>query len=243
MAVRNLPEEEHLRKDLREVRNNLKRVIAEFDDSGLDINNLYMALRHQYSVIARLEDELDKVPTDDDLITEMETSAETEYSKIDHKEYTTIPTVFYNKLVNRCDRLAAKLSRVNILKELSHVNRLLGQNAGQQVQMEELRAKTEHIRIETHAAILQAMKDIFYLALRRMGKTDAELQTLAREMMRIEKDYPIIQEDYSKIKSRLFGQPEDVPRMIEARYEVMDDNVSRLNDIANSSVTRRAKRR
>ena len=58
MAKRNLPEEETIRKDLRQVRDDLKRKIQHFEDSGLEIDNLVTALRHQYSILARLEDEL-----------------------------------------------------------------------------------------------------------------------------------------------------------------------------------------
>lgn len=243
MAVRNLPEEKELRKNLREVRDNLKKLISAFDDDGLEVDNLHMAIRHQYSVMARLEEELDTIPSDESLVEELEALATSKYDKIAHKEYTTIPTVEYNKMLNLNKRLEAKLNRVTILRELARVNRLLGQQAGQQALMDEQRAKTEHIKIETHAAVLQAMKDIFYLALRRLGKPDSELQALAREMMRIERDYPIIQEDYKRIKSRLFGMPEDVPKQLEAEYEIIDDPITELNRLANEGPVRKAKKR
>ena len=242
MAKRNLPEEETIRKDLRQVRDDLKRKIQHFEDSGLEIDNLVTALRHQYSILARLEDELEKVPSDEELIASLE-CCESDYDVDAHKEYTRVPIRDFNKLLTQIKRLEAKQNRVAILGELARVNRLFGQNAVAQVQMDEIRAKTEYIKIETHAAMLLAMKDIFYLAMRRMGFTDDQLRALARETMRIEKDYPIIQEDYSRIKARLFGEPDTVPLLLEADYQVLPDSIGDLNDVVNRVPVRKAKHR
>ena len=242
LAKRNLPEEETIRKDLRQVRDDLKRKIQHFEDSGLEIDNLVTALRHQYSILARLEDELEKVPTDEELLERLD-CCESEWDDDVHRKYTRVPTRDFNKLLNQLKRLEAKQNRVAILVELARVNRLFGQNAVAQVQMDEIRAKTEYIKIETHAAMLLAMKDIFYLAMRRMGFTDDQLRALARETMRIEKDYPIIQEDYSRIKARLFGEPENVPTLLEADYQVLPDSIEDLNDVVNRVSVRKAKHR
>ena len=40
LAKRNLPEEETIRKDLRQVRDDLKRKIQHFEDSGLELITL-----------------------------------------------------------------------------------------------------------------------------------------------------------------------------------------------------------
>jgi hypothetical protein len=231
MAVRNLPEEQELRECLRKSRDNFKRIVAQFDDDELEKDNLNSAIMHQYSILARLEYEFENVPSDEELVAQLD-NADTYYDKDEHKEYTTIETRALSKLRSRLERLEAKLNRVTILGELSRVNRMLGQQAGQQAQMDEIKAKTEHIKIETHAAVLKALKDIFYLALRRLGYSDGDLRNLAKEMIRIEKDYPIIQEDFSKIRSRLFATPDEVPKMLEADYRVLDD-VQSMNELVN----------
>jgi len=231
MAVRNLPEEQELRECLRKSRDNFKRIVAQFDDDELEKDNLNSAIMHQYSILARLESEFETVPSDEELVAQLD-NADTYYDKDEHKEYTTIETRTLSKLRSRLERLEAKLNRVTILGELSRVNRMLGQQAGQQAQMDEIKAKTEHIKIETHAAVLKALKDIFYLALRRLGYSDGDLRNLAKEMIRIEKDYPIIQEDFSKIRSRLFATPDEVPKMLEADYRVLDD-VQSMNELVN----------
>lgn len=235
LGTRNTVEEQELREKLREVRNALKRQIKEFTDEDLRTDNLTGAIAHQWSVVGRLEAEFDAVPPDDELMETLLATAETQYDKFTKQEFTTIPSREYQALLNRVARLEAKCSRASILGELRKANRTLGQQQGEAAKIEEIKARTEYIKIESHAAVLSAMKDIFYLALRKLGYTDEDLKRLAKELKRIEKDYPIIQEDYARIKGRLFGEPETVHLTLqEAEYELIErdtNGMERINEL------------
>ena len=64
-------------------------------------------------MIGRLEEELDKVPRDEDLELALDEFVYTDYEQ--KPAMTHIPESTYNKLLNRLKRLEAKVSRVDIL--------------------------------------------------------------------------------------------------------------------------------
>jgi hypothetical protein len=240
MGKHNLPEEAEIRKKFRDLRERLKKQIESYDESEFELKETTDAIKYQYGILARLEEELEKVPRDEDLELELEEFTETEYEG--KKAYTRIPEKTYNKLLRRLERLEAKLNRVTILNDLGRNARLLTQNITAQATIEESRANTKRIEIETHHASLLQLTKIFYLALRKRGFTDDEIASVAKELKRIQKDYPLIQTDFDQMKQLLFAQPEEIPNVIDADYEEVDDKLAEVNATLNKKAKRGRKK-
>ncbi len=233
-----MPEEQVARDRLRKARNNLLQQIKNYEDSDFPTDEAKKSVHHAWSLISRLEEELDKVPLDEDLLLDLAEKITTHYNLIEKKEFTTIPTRDYNKLMNRLERLEAKCSRVSILDLLTKANRKLGQQMLEGLKMETEKARVEYIEISVHAAVLSCFKDVLYISLRRLGYTDADMKLLAKEMKRIEKDYPLLEEDKESIMKRLFGEPSEV---IDVAYEPMPDGDDLLKKV-NAEVSGKRRR-
>jgi hypothetical protein len=231
-----LPEEAEIRANFRKLREDLKRKIKDFEESDLSKTEVEDAICLEYNVLARLEEELEKIPRDEELELELEEFTESEFEG--KKEYTRIPTTTYNKLLNRLSRLEAKTERVKVLDLIGKHSRALTQNITSQAQIDELRASAKKIEIETHHASLMQLVKVFFLTLRKLGYTDDEIKRVAREQKRLQKDYPLIQNDYESLKRVFYAEPEELPQIIDAEYEEVDDKLADVNATISKKPTR-----
>ena len=236
MSKRLLPEEKEISAYFRKLRDKLKQQISAYDDYELDTREATSAIKYQYGVLARIEEELEKVPLDEDLLMELEEFTEQEFEG--KLAYTRIPTRTYDKLLNRLERLEAKVSRVSILEKLGKNARLLTQNITNQVQIEESKANTRRIELETHQATLMQLVKVFFLTLRKLGYSDEEIKKIAKEQKRLQKEYPLIQNDYDSLKRIFYAQPEELPAAIDAEYEEVDDRLAEANALLKKKPTR-----
>ena len=232
MGRNNLPEEQDARDLFREVRDKLKKQFKDLDDLELKTDDATTAIKYHYGIVARLEDELDKVPKDEELLLSLAENVEEVW---DGKQCNKIISKRdYDKLINTIERLEAKLDRVTILDKLGRHARLLTQNIVSQGQLEELSANTKRIELSMHQASLHALSKMFYLALRKLGYTDEEIVKVAKELKRLEKDFPLIETDYENMRKMLFARPEQIPETIDADYEEVDDEIENLNNMVYS---------
>jgi type I site-specific restriction-modification system R (restriction) subunit len=229
-----LPEEAEIRQQFRQLREELKKKIKDFDDSELKTDDISSAIQYQYGLLARMEAELDKVPEDEQLELELENYVEVD---MENPAFTRIPTATYNKLTNKVKRLEAKVSRVDILTRLQQGARLLSQNIVSQGQLEELSANTKRIELTTHQATLLSLMQMVYLSLRKLGYDDLAITALAKELKRLQKDYPIIETDYATMRKQLYASPDEMPRVIEAEYEDVDE-LETINNVISGKPTR-----
>jgi len=229
-------EQKAIRKAFRATRDKLKKQIQAYDDNELALDEVSSAIKLQYSVGARLENELDKVPKDAEFLEYIDNLVELSFDgKID---YTKIPTKAYKALINKIERLEAKVSRVKILDMLGKQYRLLTQNIVSSAQIGELQANTKRIEITTHHATLDALARIFYLAMREQGLTEKELASIAGKLKRLQKDYPIMELDFEDVKGKLYAGSKKETIEIEADFEEVDDRL----DSVNSLVSKKARR-
>jgi len=234
-----LPEEDEIHNKFRELRNNLKKKIKAFDDADLQTDEVSSAIKYQYGILARLEEELDLVPTDESIIADIEENSELTYEGkvasrvIDEKEY--------QRLVKQLKRLEKKVSRVSILNDLGKNARLLTQNITSQAQINELEANTKRIELTTHQASLLALSKMFYLALRKLGYSGADLEALARKMKQLEVDYPLVQTNYAALKSMLFAEPAEMSNIIDAEFEEANGGLQAVNQLVSGRKARKRK--
>jgi hypothetical protein len=237
LAVRNLPEEQEIRDKFRELRNKLKKQFEDFDEAVLKLDEVDSAIKYQYNIIARLEEEFEKIPKDEDLILELDS---VEFEKEEKVNYAHVPERTYTKLLNRLERLEAKLSRVSMLDMLGKNARLLTQNITAKADIEEKKASTKRIELTTHQASLLALSKMFYLALRKLGYADIDIVNVAKELKRLEKDYPIIETDYDSMRKMLYAQPEEMPNVIDADFEEVEgDPLATLDNIISGKKPKR----
>jgi len=233
---KDLPEEKEIYASFRKQRERLEKQIKAYAELDIELDEVQPAIQHAWSTIARLEEELDKLPTDEDLELELEEFVETDYS--DNRAYTKIPETTYNKLLNRLKRLEAKVSRVEILDKLGRHSRMLTQHLTSKAKIEESQMNTKRIGLEVHHASLMQLTKIFYLALRQQNFTDDEIASVAKRLKRIQKDYPLIETDFNDMKRLLFAEPEDIPKMItDAEYEEVND-MEDVNDLVRGKAKR-----
>lgn len=241
MGKGNIPEEQEAREKLREIRDKLLKQIRNYSDDEFPTDEAEKAVQHSWSILSRLESELEKVPEDETLLEDLKEDKEEYYDTSTKRAMVRIYESEYNRLLKRLERLEAKCSRVSILSTLSQANRKLGQQMLEGLKMETEKVKVDYIEISLHATVLKCFKDVLYIALRRLGHTDSQMQALAKEMKRIEKDYPLLEEDKKAIMKRLFGEPDEV---IDVEYSVVPkiDGPALLEEI-NAEVSGKHKKR
>ena len=227
MGGRRLSEEERdARRTLRKARDLLNNQIEGYNDPDkFPVSDASKAVSHSYSISARYEAELDSIPEDDDFLLELDIIADKDY-----KDKTiTLPEKKYYQLVKRNERLQAKINRVTILNALSRANRTLAQQMESLEKINELKKRTKYIDVQIHASILSAYNDMVYLALRRMGHSDKDIQDFADALKSLERDYPLVQMDKEDIIARLTG---DSPIPVDAEYTVVEKNPhEKLRDV------------
>ena len=229
-------EEKEVHRAFRATRDNLIKKIKAYETDALALDEVTDAIRLQYSVVARLEDELNKIPTDEELNYELEEFVYTEYDPTDKTAYTKIPEKTYNRLLKRVEKLESKASRVNLLELIGKQARLLTQNITASAQIGELQANTKRIELTTHNATLIALMKMVYLSLTKLGHPHDVLVDLANELKRIKKDYPLIETDYVTTSKLLFAQPEEVSHNIEeADFEDVDEKLQNVNSLVTRS--------
>lgn len=209
--------EKELYKVLRENKKKLFSQIEGFqDDPNFLIDDAENAIRHSWSILARFEDEYEsaeKYEELDELLEELR--AEREYGKPTVEKY--IQTL---ESINK--RITAKIDRLTILSSMQTANRLLGQQMLEHQKIKESKAKQHYMEITEHAQILAAFGDIVFLALRRIGLDEAVVKRLAKEIKKIQRDYPIVKMDLQSIYNRLYGEPDEI--VVEAEIIKDDDN-------------------
>ena len=71
-----------------------------------------------------------------------------------------------------------------------------------------------------------------------------ETFNVAKELKRLEKDYPIIETDYDSMRKMLYAQPEEMPNVIDADFEEVEgDPLATLDNIISGKKPKRGRRK
>lgn len=211
-------EEKDARRTMRKARDLLQEKIDSFNNpNAFPVSDVSQAVIHAYSILGRFEKELEEIPSDVSFAEELEEIAITDYKD----KTTTIPTKEYKLLVKKIVRLEAKLGRVSILNFLSKANRTLAQQISEREKVLELQKKQKFMEITAHAEILVAYNSMIYLALRRIGLTDGDIQDFADNLKNLERDYPLVKMNKEELVAKLTAST--VPAVVDAEYTVIEE--------------------
>jgi len=201
-----LAEKRKISSFLRKQKKQLLANIQEYDNGEFAIDDARQAIYHAWSIVARFEKEYENIPDDDAMFAALE--------KLDEDRDSGVASVekYVATLEKTIERLKAKVDRVRVLVEMQRANKTLVSLMSDHQSVQESKKKQEFMEIAKHAQILTAFRDIFYLALRRKGFTDAEMKDVAKEMKYIERDYPVVKLGLQEVKKRLFGDIDDIIR-------------------------------
>jgi hypothetical protein len=224
--------EKDARALMRKCRDLLQNQMDAYQDPDkFPVDSIVRAIYHSYSILARLEQELEKIPDDTDFEEELEEIEESvEYDDKD----VTIPAKQYEKLQKEVRRANARVKRVDLLKELAKANRLLGQQMSEEQKIIEMRKRQKYIEIKTHAEVLSAYNDMIVLALRRLGLSELEMQEFFRHMDKLRQEYPLVKMTLEDVIEKLTASPEKRIELEPSAVEVMDDPEDIVSKVENT---------
>jgi hypothetical protein len=224
--------EKDARALMRKCRDLLQNQMDAYQDPDkFPVDSIVRAIYHSYSILARLEQELEKIPDDADFEEELEEIEESvEYDGKD----VTIPAKQYEKLQREVKRANARVKRVDLLKELAKANRLLGQQMSEEQKIIEMRKRQKYIEIKTHAEVLSAYNDMIVLALRRLGLSELEMQEFFRHMDKLRQEYPLVKMTLEDVIEKLTASPEKRIELEPSAVEVLDDPEDVVSKVENT---------
>lgn len=226
--------EKDARALLRKCRDMLTNQMDAYQDpSKFPIDSVVRAIAHGYSLLARLEKELEDLPSDEEyqeLLAEIEASEEYDGKSV------TVSAKAYEKLQRQLERADIWNRRVKLLKEIAKANRLLGQQLSEEQKVKEMQKRQKYIEVQTHASILAAYNDIFFLAMRRIGLSEIQIREFFEQVKQIEKNYPLVKMDIEDVIERLTVSPEKRMELEPANYTVEEDDPDKVIEAMEDTV-------